>query len=208
MKRFAVIVDGAYLRQKMCESNEGKWPDGNDIYQKILSISDKCCEKQELFRIFYYDAFGLDDGKTWNNPVDGSKTTLLANINFKSTEASFKKLKTMDNLAFRYGFLGFSGWKLKNTARFVKKMQEGGDLKASDFTIDVRQKGVDMKIGLDIAWLSMRRIVDVILIVTADSDFVPAMKLARKEGLQVYLAAVGQRVKPDIQEHCDKFFMV
>jgi uncharacterized LabA/DUF88 family protein len=42
---------------------------------------------------------------------------------------------------------------------------------------------VDMKTGLAIAWLSIYKIVDRILPVAGDSDFIPAMKLARIEGL-------------------------
>jgi len=34
-----------------------------------------------------------------------------------------------------------------------------------------------MKIGLDAAWLASKRIVDRIILVTADSDFIPAMSL-------------------------------
>lgn len=48
-------------------------------------------------------------------------------------------------------------------------------------------KRVDMKIGLDVAWLASKGIVDRIILVTADTDFVPAMKFARREGVQVLL---------------------
>ncbi len=50
-----------------------------------------------------------------------------------------------------------------------------------------------MRIGLDIAWLSLKRIVDAVVLVTGDSDFVPAMKFARKEGIRVYLEALEVR---------------
>ena len=53
------------------------------------------------------------------------------------------------------------------------------------------QKGVDIRIGLDIAWISLKRVVDVIVLVTGDSDFVPVMKFARKEGLKVILSPMG-----------------
>ncbi len=43
---------------------------------------------------------------------------------------------------------------------------------------DIRQKGVDMRIGLDIASLTLKQQVQVVVLVTADSDFIPAMKFA------------------------------
>ena len=55
-----------------------------------------------------------------------------------------------------------------------------------------RTKGVDLRIGLDIARLSLRRLVDVIVVVTGDSDMVLAFKFARREGVRVYLDHMGQ----------------
>jgi len=42
-----------------------------------------------------------------------------------------------------------------------------------------------------------------IVLVSGDSDFVPAMKFARREGALVYLVPLGQRVKPSMLEHSD-----
>ena len=62
-----------------------------------------------------------------------------------------------------------------------------------------------MKIGLDVAWLSSKRIVDRIILVTADSDFVPAMKFARREGVQVVLVTMGHTlVKRELKVHADE----
>ena len=69
---------------------------------------------------------------------------------------------------------------------------------------DIRQKRVDIKIGLDVAWLASRRIVDRIAPVTGDTDFVPAMKFARQEGVQVVLVTLGPRPHPDLIEHADE----
>ena len=43
-----------------------------------------------------------------------------------------------------------------------------------------------MKMGLDIAWLASKRIADRIILVTADSDFVPAMKLLAVRECKLY----------------------
>ena len=46
-------------------------------------------------------------------------------------------------------------------------------------------------------------IVDRIVLCTGDRDFVPAMKLARREGVQVVLATLGATVHPTLLEHTD-----
>jgi len=68
------------------------------------------------------------------------------------------------------------------------------------------QKGVDMRIGLDIAWLSIKRIVDSVVLITGDSDFVPVMKFARKEGIRVYLETLRHPVRRELKVHADIVF--
>ncbi|WP_420987217.1 NYN domain-containing protein, partial [Campylobacter coli] len=58
---------------------------------------------------------------------------------------------------------------------------------SEDFVLDIKQKGVDMKIGLDIATLANKHHAEKIILITADSDFIPAVKHARKEGIIVQL---------------------
>ena len=65
-----------------------------------------------------------------------------------------------------------------------------------------------MKIGLDVAWLATKRIVDRIILVTGDSDFVPAMKFARREGIQVVLVNMASFVKQELREHADEVRLV
>ena len=44
-----------------------------------------------------------------------------------------------------------------------------------------------MKIGIDITSLALKRMVNQIVLVSGDGDFVPAAKLARREGIDVIL---------------------
>lgn len=77
------------------------------------------------------------------------------------------------------------------------------DLGADDVTLGLRQKGVDMRIGIDIAALALKKQVDTIVLVAGDSDFVPAAKLARREGIDFVLDPMWQQVNPDLFEHID-----
>jgi uncharacterized LabA/DUF88 family protein len=76
-------------------------------------------------------------------------------------------------------------------------------LTESDVTYDVAQKGVDMKFGIDIASLAYKKLAERVVLVTGDSDFVPAAKLARREGLDVVLDPLWNRVAPSLHEHID-----
>ena len=61
-----------------------------------------------------------------------------------------------------------------------------------------------MKIGLDIAWISFNKIAERILVITGDSDFIPAIKLARRNGIQVYLFTLAHGVTHELTEHSDR----
>jgi uncharacterized LabA/DUF88 family protein len=63
------------------------------------------------------------------------------------------------------------------------------------FTPNLKQKGVDIKIGLDVAWVSFNHIASNIIMITGDSDFVPVIKTARRNGVFVYLFTLGHNVK-------------
>ena len=60
-----------------------------------------------------------------------------------------------------------------------------------------------MRIGPDIASLTLKKQVEIIVLVTGDSDFVPAMKFARREGAQLFLVALGNPVTDEVREHAD-----
>ena len=60
-----------------------------------------------------------------------------------------------------------------------------------------------MKIGLDIASLSYKKQVDQIVLISGDSDFVPAAKLARREGIDFILDPLYANIKPNLREHID-----
>ncbi len=93
-------------------------------------------------------------------------------------------------------------WKIK--PRTVKELiRNPRPLMDEDFVLDLSQKGVDMRVGLDMARLSLGEKVRSIVVVTGDSDFVPAFKFARREGAKVILEPMGHNVRPELREHAD-----
>jgi uncharacterized LabA/DUF88 family protein len=169
-----------------------------------ISRNSLLAESREFYRIFFYDCEPLK--KQMHTPL-----TKRA-INFSKTEdaifrfALHKEIRKLRKVALRLGRLNDSSrWKLsvEATNRLI------GDpsnflVSDNDFKIDTVQKGVDMRLGLDVASLAFKRQVDQIIIVSADADFVPAAKLARREGIDVILDRMGaQNAAPDLLEHVD-----
>ncbi len=60
-----------------------------------------------------------------------------------------------------------------------------------------------MRIGLDIASLAYKKQTDQIILIAGDSDFVPAAKLARREGIDFILDPMWTAIKENLFEHID-----
>ena len=60
-----------------------------------------------------------------------------------------------------------------------------------------------MKIGVDISSLAYKKQVDRIILIAGDSDFVPASKLARREGIDFILDPMWRHINPNLYEHID-----
>ncbi len=91
----------------------------------------------------------------------------------------------------------------EKTTAALTALTRWGNLTAEDIKLPLRQKGVDMRIGLDITTMTMKKQVDTIILVTGDSDFIPAAKIARREGVEFILDPMWQSVESDLLEHVD-----
>lgn len=116
-------------------------------------------------------------------------------------------LRTKDHFAVRMGELLDSQseyvLKKKSVRDLLKDKKKLNELTPDDFTLDITQKGVDMRIGLDIATLAHKKLVDRIVLIGGDSDIVPAAKHARREGLEFVLDPMGHPITSSLREHID-----
>jgi uncharacterized LabA/DUF88 family protein len=160
-------------------------------------------ETAELYRIFFYDCPPLT--KKVHRPISKSALDLS-----KTQVATFRleaheQLRRTRKVALRLGRLSDTfGWRLKADAQ--KRLignPAGFSMHDDDFEPDVIQKGVDMRLGMDVASLAYKKQVDQIVLVAADADFVPAAKLARREGIDVVIDPMGARPATDLVEHSD-----
>jgi uncharacterized LabA/DUF88 family protein len=99
----------------------------------------------------------------------------------------------------RRGILKFRGFKPQKTP-----VPPTTPLTDADFVPIFEQKGVDMRIGLDIAAYSTSHAVDRIILVSADTDCVPALKYGRRAGLQtVLIQPPTMKLAPELLAHAD-----
>lgn len=158
-----------------------------------------------LYRIFVYDA----PPAAWkgHTPLGKKSVQYLETPGARWRIAFHEALRGMRKVALRLGELPTSQvhWVLKPAV--LKELCSGKRVWSSitddDFQLDLRQKGVDMRLGIDIASLALKQQVNQIVLVSGDSDFVPAAKLARREGIDFVLDPMWATIRPDLHEHID-----
>ncbi len=152
-----------------------------------------------LHRIYFYDAKPLEG--TADLPLSGGNMDFGGNPVVARNKSLQAALHREPYFAMRFGDLVHEGWRLR--PKVLKKTGASVSITAGDIEPNIRQKGVDMRIGLDIASLTLKKHAQAIVLVTADSDFIPAMKFARREGAQLFLVTLGHGIKEGMREHAD-----
>lgn len=200
-EKTVILLDGGFVKKKLQERS-GSFPTTTEILALCQDIMATGRLKDTvLFRVYYYDAPPLAGQST--NPVDRSSVDFSGTPQANLNRHLIDSLELEPDFAVRRGHLIQSGWKLGRMALSAIRRTPSKLIEARDLVPDISQKGVDIRIGLDIATLALKRVVDNLVLVTGDSDFVPAMKLARKEGLKVYLEAMGHGVRRELKAHAD-----
>lgn len=204
----AFLIDGGFLEKKF-KSLTKNFPMPQQVLDIChLAMGDQEFNYDQLFRIYYYDCEPFEGTAT--HPITGLQIDFSTSRVFSRKSAFLRALKLMPRVAFRSGTLSLDGWNIppSRIKSVIKKIGQGASLTDQDIVPNFSQKKVDIKIGLDMAWLSSKRIVEKIVLITSDSDFVPAMKTARKEGVMIYLLHFWHNVKEELKEHCDGIISV
>lgn len=208
MIRTAILVDGGFYRKRAFALFGAISPkeraDELELYCK-RHIKDEHTDTATLYRVFYYDCPPMN--KKVYHPLTQSTIDFGQTEEYQWATAFFKELMHKRKFALRLGHLAEEQAYFNLKPDITKKLMRGtislSDIKESDFFINVKQKGVDMRIGIDISSLSFKKQVDRIVLVSGDSDFVPAAKQARREGIDFILDPMRSPIKEDLFEHID-----
>ncbi|MBQ9473334.1 MAG: NYN domain-containing protein [Bacteroidales bacterium] len=175
-----------------------------DIADSLHNLALRLTGSNTLYRIFYYDCEPLN--KKFHNPITHRAVDFGKSDEYNFRRDFFDALRRKRKVALRLGTLKDNGhWLIHPDA--TKQLLAGHktleDLTENDLYMEIRQKGIDMKIGVDIASLALKRLVDTIILVAGDADFVPAAKLARREGVDFILHPMCAHIDQSLFEHID-----
>ena len=207
----AILVDGSFFLRRYRRIYGAK-----SASETAADLHKMCCahlyrnsrsKKQEsdLYRIFFYDCPPMM--KKAHHPITGKA------IDFSKTEVAIfrnellQELRKLRKVAVRLGYIDEinATWTIKpdKTKALLRGDIQVEDLQEDDVVYEARQKAVDMRIGLDIASIAYKKQVQRIVLIAGDSDFVPAAKLARREGIDFILDPMWSPIRPDLYEHID-----
>ena len=213
MKKTAILIDGSYFLKRYKTLKKLRKLDpvktADDLFKSCLRYLNQKDEKYDLYRIFYYDC--LPYNKKQHNPISGKLIDFSKTEQYDFKIAFLEELKKKRKVALRLGVLSDNNkWIItpSKTKELLKGNIKVEDLTENDVKFDLVQKGVDIKIGLDIASMTLKKQVDQIILISGDSDFVPAAKLARREGIDFILDPMWNPIKPHLFEHIDGLFSV
>lgn len=214
----AVLIDGGFFLKRLKSQFPDVPPDdpkavarlihGHAIRHRVQQTGTEngapVFETYELYRIFFYDCPPIEKKMHW--PISKKAIDFA-----KSDQATFRRalhneLRKKRKVALRMGhLLDTVSWRLQPSVLpdLLKGSLKFEDLNDDHFAIDTSQKGVDMRLGLDVAALAYKRLVNQIVMIIGDSDFVPAAKTARREGIDVILDPLGLKLHADLFEHTD-----
>lgn len=208
METTAILVDGGFYRRRAYHLLGDKSPEerANELVaycRRHLKVRGESTSR--LYRIFYYDCPPMA-GNLYH-PLLQRTVEMKRTKTYEWTTKFIGELSCKRKVAIRLGELQEreSAYRLKRRSAnaLCRHEVEVDGLTENDFEPDFVQKGVDMRIGLDIASLTHKGLVSRIVLIAGDSDFVPAAKYARREGVDFILDPMWQSIRPSLNEHID-----
>ncbi|MBD8159250.1 NYN domain-containing protein [Pantoea agglomerans] len=224
MKKAAILIDAGFFMQRLHSTHRKHFADQDLTAQCIMKViwsmvlshlngkrqSQERRDPLELYRIYFYDCPPLDIQTRMPLPDPGNKTPGRKNFKLEKSyilrTELHEELRKTRKTALRLGHLvDNKRWQLTTFSldALMKGQKTWDQLTNEDFYYDIKQKQVDIKLGMDITTLAYEKLVDVIVLVAGDSDFVPAAKHARIKGIDFILDPLRQSVTPSLSEHID-----
>ena len=168
MSRLAIFIDGHYL-ESLSRDEYGISLDLSLISEDVrLIVNSKTPDSIDLLRTFYYDCL----------PYQSSPPTEDEKNRFGKKRGFFSFLNRLPRFVVREGRLAFKGLDINKNPIF-------------------QQKRVDLLLGLDFALLSGKQQITHAAVIAGDSDLLPAFKVAKEEGVLVWLFHGPQVSKKD-----------
>lgn len=212
MSKVAILVDGGFYRKRAKhlwgdKSAEDRAKELEAYCKSHLHQRDGNVSRQ-LYRIFYYDCAPIGRRSVYH-PLTKKNVDLDKSNTYTWSTTFIEELKHRRKFALRLGELSeqmYYNLRPDTTKKLMAGKIKIEDLTEADFVFVTQQKGVDMRIGIDIASMTYKKQVDQIILIAGDSDFVPAAKMARREGIDFILDPMWADIRPSLFEHIDGLY--
>ena len=159
MASLAVFIDGGYLDKALADQRGRVRLDYQRLGDRVREIvSGSSTEDVDHFRTYYY----ICPPYQAEHPTE-EQSRLVAGYQ-RFTHA----MRTLRRFEVREGRLQFRGYDGSGRPIF-------------------QQKRVDLLLGLDVALLSAKQQITHIVLLAGDSDFLPAVEVAKREGVSFWL---------------------
>lgn len=168
MARLAIFIDGGYL-DALARDEFNVWVDYQKFTDQITAtVASRTPEPVDTLRTLYYHCLPYQ-----SNPPSPEEAK-----RFGQKRRLFEALRRLPRYQVREGRLMFRGLNADGNPIF-------------------QQKRVDLLLGLDFALLAGKNQITHAALVTGDSDLVPAIEVARTEGVQIWLFHGPRKSKVD-----------
>lgn len=212
ISKTAILIDGGFYRKRARhlwgeKTAENRAKELEAYCMAHLHRKDNGVERR-LYRIFYYDCAPIGRRSVYH-PLTKRNVDLDKSDTYTWTTIFLEELKRRRKFAVRLGELSeqmYYNLRPEITKKLLAEKLTLDDLSENDFEFVSRQKGVDMRIGIDIASMTYKKQVDQIILIAGDSDFVPAAKMARREGIDFILDPMWADIRPNLFEHIDGLY--
>jgi len=129
-----------------------------DYQALIRAIVDKAGGDRNIIRVYYYHCL----------PYQDHPPTKEQSERFGKMQRFFRAVQRMPRFEVKQGRLAYRGLDDKKNPIF-------------------EQKRIDLLLGIDLVLHSTKRAIDEAFIIAGDSDFIPAIRTAKSEGVVTYL---------------------
>ena len=158
MARLAIFIDGGYVDALARDEFSVRVDYDKFVEELVNSVSAKTAETLDLLRTYYYHCL----------PYQSSPPTQEEVEQFAGRRRFFQALSRLDRFQVREGRLTFRGHDSQGKPIF-------------------QQKRTDLLLGLDFALISGKHQITHAALIAGDSDFIPAVDVAKQEGIVVCL---------------------
>jgi uncharacterized LabA/DUF88 family protein len=172
----AILIDGAYLEMLMIKEHDRAQIDYDKLAVGLVKrVSDSIGLDLDLLRTYYYHAL------PWSPPDPDDEER--------------------ERVSKKRGFFH----RLEFLPRFMVKLGRTQRVLNDDGSTTYQQKGVDVMLASDMVYLASRSLVDHIIMLAPDADYVPAVRMVKELGVVVHLVHGGNlAASTEMRKECDE----